>query len=245
MAVQIKFTLNDTAQEFQTARTTHLQPSDTAYPRFKSRPSPAELERFYTPTQEEQAYGAPTTRLGFMLLLKSFQRLGYFVVSSQIPQVIVEHIATAIGRRIDPEDLRRYDESQARRKHLAAVRKFLDVKPFGAAGQALLREAVNDAAMTKEDVADIVNVGIEMLVRSRYELPAFDTLVSASMCGPRGGQSNPVRASPRSLGRSWRGISRCAVCRRGQSPAGQSLERPQARPRQANRSRHARVAGTL
>ena len=159
-----------------------MQPSDTAYPRFKNRPSPAELERFYTPTQEEHAYGAlaaraPTTRLGFLLLLKSFQRLGYFVVSSQIPQVVVEHIASAIGRRIDREDLRRYDESQARRKHLAAVRKFLDVKPFAAAGQALLREAVNDAAMTKEDVADIINVGIEMLVRSRYELPAFDTLV--------------------------------------------------------------------
>ena len=72
---------------------------------------------------------------------------------------------------IDPEDLRRYDEFQARQKHLAAVQEFLDVKPFGATGQALLREAVNDAAMTKEDVADIVNV--EMLVRN---LPAFDTL---------------------------------------------------------------------
>ena len=84
----------------------------------KSRPSPAELERFYTPTQEEQAYGtlaarAPTTRLGFVLLLKSFQRLGYFVLSSQIPPVIIEHITTAMGRRIDREDLRRYDESQA------------------------------------------------------------------------------------------------------------------------------------
>ena len=165
-----------------------MQPSDTAYPRFKSRPSPAELERFYTPTQEEQAYGAlsaraPTTRLGFVLLFKSFQRLGYFVLTSQIPQVIVEHIASAIGRRIDRDDLRRYDASQARRKHLAVVRKFLDVKPFAAAGQALLREAVNDAAMTKEDVADIVNVGIEMLVRSRYELPAFDTLVRQARTG--------------------------------------------------------------
>jgi hypothetical protein len=29
---------------------------------------------------------------------------------------------------------------------LATVRKFLDVKPFAAAGQALLREVVNDAA---------------------------------------------------------------------------------------------------
>jgi Tn3 transposase DDE domain len=33
-----------------------LQPSDTAYPRFKSRPSETELERFYTPTENERTF---------------------------------------------------------------------------------------------------------------------------------------------------------------------------------------------
>lgn len=40
-----------------------------------------------------------------------------------------------------------------------------------------MRQTFSEAALTKEDVIDIVNIGIETLVRHRYELPAFDTLV--------------------------------------------------------------------
>jgi hypothetical protein len=40
-----------------------------------------------------------------------------------------------------------------------------------------LRQTFGEAALTKEDVIDIINIGIEVLVRYRYELPAFDTLV--------------------------------------------------------------------
>ncbi len=63
-----------------------MQPSDTAYPRFKSRPSSAELERFYTPCENERTFcdshtRSQTTHLGFVLLLKTYQRLGYFVTS--------------------------------------------------------------------------------------------------------------------------------------------------------------------
>lgn len=160
-----------------------MQPSETAYPRFKTRLTPAELDRFYTPTDDELAFCAnaartPTTLLGFVVLLKTFQRLGYFVLSNQVPESVIEHIAKAIRyNNPDREDLRRYDKSEARRKHLAVVREFLDVKPFTARDKSLLRATLSEAALTKEDVADIVNVGIEILVRHRYELPAFDTLV--------------------------------------------------------------------
>lgn len=158
-----------------------MQPSDTAYPRFKSRPSETELERFYTPTENERtfcdAYTRSATRLGFVLLLKAYQRLGYFVTSDQIPGAIIDHIAAAIGERGDRDNLRQYDVSQARRKHLSAVRQFLEVKPFDDDGKTLLRQTFGEAALTKEDVIDIINIGIEVLVRYRYELPAFDTLV--------------------------------------------------------------------
>jgi hypothetical protein len=60
---------------------------------------------------------------------------------------------------------------------LSAVRQFLEVKPFGDDGKTLLRQTFGEAALTKEDVIDIINIGIEVLVRYRYELPAFDTLV--------------------------------------------------------------------
>lgn len=157
-----------------------MLPSDTAYPRFKSRLTDAELERFYTPTPAEQLFcdtatRSTTTRLGFRLLLKTFQRLGYFVSSRDVPDAIIEHIAAATGERPDRAALQRYDTSQARRKHLAAVRQFLHVKSWDDEGRALLTQALTDAALTREDVADIINVGIEVLVRHRYELPAFDT----------------------------------------------------------------------
>lgn len=104
-----------------------------------------------------------------MLLLKTYQRLGYFVTSEQVPDAIVEHVAAAVNESGDREALRQYDLSQARRKHVAAVREFLEVKPFDAGGKALMREAFREAALTKEDVADLINIGIETLVRDRYE----------------------------------------------------------------------------
>lgn len=140
------------------------------------------MERFYTVTDAERACcdsttRSSTTRLGFALLLKTYQRLGYFVASEQVPNAIAEHVASSIGEPYDRENLRQYDDSQARRKHLSAVREFLAVKPFGDHGKVLMRQTFAEAALTKEDVIDIINIGIETLVRHRYELPAFDTLV--------------------------------------------------------------------
>ena len=159
-----------------------LQPSDTAYPRFKSRLAQTELERFYTVTDAERTCcdgttRSSTTRLGFALLLKTYQRLGYFVTSEQVPNAIIEHVAASIGDTGAQGNLRQYDVSQARRKHLSAVREFLEVKPFGDEGKVLMRQTFSEAALTKEDVIDIINIGIETLVRHRYELPAFDTLL--------------------------------------------------------------------
>ena len=67
-----------------------MQASDTAYPRLKTRLIALELEQFYTPTDEEllfcnKATLSSTTRLNFVVLLKTFQRLGYFIMFNQVP----------------------------------------------------------------------------------------------------------------------------------------------------------------
>ena len=139
------------------------------------------MERFYTPCENERLFcdshtRSQATRQGFVLLLKTYQRLGYFVTSAQVPDAIVAHIAAAMNEPDDRDGLRQCDSSQARRKHLAAVREFLGVKPFDEDGKALMRAAFCEAALAKEDVADLINIGIETLVRDRYGLPAFDTL---------------------------------------------------------------------
>ena len=59
--------------------------SDTAYPRFKINPSAKELNELCTPTVYELAFARerarqPLQRAWLLLLLKTFQRLGYFAV---------------------------------------------------------------------------------------------------------------------------------------------------------------------
>ena len=62
----------------------------TAYPRFKRRPTAQELTDVYTPTSEEVAFSratarGPTPTLTLVVLLKAFQRLGYFPRLQDVP----------------------------------------------------------------------------------------------------------------------------------------------------------------
>jgi Domain of unknown function (DUF4158) len=55
---------------------------DTAYPRLKSSVSEKELNEIYTPTADEfdlahSLSHSTAMRIGFLVLLKTFQRLGY------------------------------------------------------------------------------------------------------------------------------------------------------------------------
>src|ERR1051326_8819060 len=76
--------------------------SDTAYPLLKEELSDKELAEVYTPSEHELAFSRkrtnqPVQRLGLLLLLKTFQRLGYFVRYADVPERIVRHIATCAG----------------------------------------------------------------------------------------------------------------------------------------------------
>ena len=154
---------------------------ETAYPRLKSNPSPNELATVYTPTREETALADRVARgeiahLGFLILLKTFQRLGYFIQLRDVPPVIMEHVAHTQGFLVAPGGLDDYDESGTRRRHVTVIRAHQRVKPFGADGLVVLGQAVRDAAQAKEDLADIINVAIEELIRQAFELPGFTTI---------------------------------------------------------------------
>lgn len=67
-----------------------LHVSDTAYPRLKAHPTDAELEELFTPTLAEMAFALkqtrrPTPRVALLVLLKTFQRLGYFPLFANVP----------------------------------------------------------------------------------------------------------------------------------------------------------------
>jgi hypothetical protein len=154
---------------------------ETAYPRLKASITPRDLEEVYIPTPEELAQATShtrndTTRACYVLLLKTFQRLGYFVYLNDVPATIVHYLADYLDVTFQPGDLHWYDASGTRRRHVASIRTYLQVQPFDQVAQAVLEQTIREAAQTKEDLADIINVGIEELVRKRFELPAFTTL---------------------------------------------------------------------
>ena len=64
--------------------------SETAYPRFKSVVTDRELREVYTPTPDEcelarQHTTGSVAQVAFLILLKTFQRLGYAVSLTAVP----------------------------------------------------------------------------------------------------------------------------------------------------------------
>lgn len=139
---------------------------ETAYPRLKNSIGQRELIDLHTPTEAELelAVGAANdeaAKLSFLVLLKTFQRLGYFIALEEVPRCIVEHIGHHLGMLIVPETMAEYDQSGTQRRHVALTREYLRVRSFDETGQAVLSRAVRLAAERMEDLADIINFAIE------------------------------------------------------------------------------------
>lgn len=158
---------------------------ETAYPRLKHNPSHRDLAETYSPSEGELKLAdslarSEVAKLGFLLLLKTFQRLGYFVHLDEVPVAIVEHVARCLGYLFVPLRLLDYDRSGTRTSHVAAIRAKEGVKPFSTGGQQVMAQAMREAAQTREDLRDLINPAVEELARARIELPAFSTLKRAA-----------------------------------------------------------------
>ena len=155
---------------------------DTAYPRLKSNITDLELATIYTPTADELALAEQMTKgsaakLGFLIVLKTFQRLGYAVLVSDVPASIIRHIVATLQLSTSSSELTGYDVSGTRKRHLAAIRDYLHLQPYRATAQQVTVAVMETAALTKHDLVDLINIAIEELVRQRFELPAFSTLL--------------------------------------------------------------------
>lgn len=132
----------------------------TAYPRFKRGPTARELETLYTPTADELSFAHSVARkaqprFGLLLLLKSFQRLGYFPAVDEIPIPILQHIRTATG--IDAETSPVYAELRTLYRHHQAIRERLGVSAWGEEGLRVASEAMATAAEVMDNPADLIN----------------------------------------------------------------------------------------
>src|SRR5262245_65932852 len=115
-------------------------------------------------------------RIGFLVLLKTFQRLGHFIPAHKVPRPIAEHISLIYGVHYQAMEWEAYDGSGARHRHIARIREYLGVKKFDETAHSILSVTVRQAALLREDLVDIINIVIEELLRRRYELPTFHPL---------------------------------------------------------------------
>jgi TnpA family transposase len=158
-------------------------PHETAYPRLTPDPSARELELHYTPSAEDRTFvdglgKQPQMRLAAMLHLKTLPRRGQFGALSDIPERIVRYIADSLGyrRRFTVKARNAYDALRTKDRHIAEIRRYLNVRPLGDTGRRWLRTVAENAAQTKHMLPDIINVMVEELYHHRYELPAFRRL---------------------------------------------------------------------
>jgi hypothetical protein len=121
----------------------------TAYPRFKSALTSQELVDLYTPTPEELAFAqrltpSPTRQYSVLVLLKAFQRLGYFPKLSEVPPAMLRHLRGSLHlpqseaeEELAPRTLNRYR---------TAIRTYLHVTVYAKVARHLAVHAVYEAA---------------------------------------------------------------------------------------------------
>lgn len=154
---------------------------ETAYPRLKPNLTHQELKEIFAPTPEELAFLDTKTkktldapRLGFMLLLKCYQYLGRPIRIKEINDPIKKYVAQHLGITATI-NLKNYDTS-ARKRHIKHIRDYLQINPDKKARRKIMKATALAAAKTKENLADIINCVIDELIKSRFELPAFQKL---------------------------------------------------------------------
>lgn len=154
----------------------------TAFPRFRmNKPlSKKELREFFTPTTQEinmawSEGGRKKENVFIMLLqLKAIQRLGYFPNQDDIPKAIVSHIRKYMG--FSKEINHQYTNKKTLYRHRGLIRKFLKIKPWNGEAQRFVSAEIYEHAQTINYSADLINIGVELLIKENYELPAFSTI---------------------------------------------------------------------
>ena len=105
---------------------------ETAYRQLKATPTDRELRELYTPTLDERLLAQQHTTgkpalVAFLVLLKTFQHLGYAVPLTSVSMLIVSHIADQMQCSVTGADLINYDLSGTRRRHLQVIRAHLQI----------------------------------------------------------------------------------------------------------------------
>ena len=119
----------------------------------------------------------PGTRLALLVMLKCYQRLGYFARLERVTPEVAEHVhawaAELPGERTGP--LGRQPDRMVRRCR-ELVREQAGAVWDPERVRAVAETAMRQALQSKDNPADVINVALEVLSAQRCELPAYSTL---------------------------------------------------------------------
>jgi hypothetical protein len=151
----------------------------TAYPRFKSSLTSNELHALYCPTDKELEFisthaRGETQQLTLLTLLKCQQHLGYLPALTEVPEQIRTYLCQQL--HLLPLMYTHVEAEKTLYRYRQIIRTFLEIKLYGDGGQDVVETAVQQAAYTMSDPADLINLAVEHLIEQRFELPAFSTL---------------------------------------------------------------------
>jgi Domain of unknown function (DUF4158) len=167
----------------------------TAYPRFKRTIAAKELREAFTPGADEVAWAREATRshahlLGLVVLLKCFQRLGYFPKLADVPAAVVEHVPDCLEL---PGDVALdYDADRTLRHYKALVRDRLGV-PAARRPHPSLRRSLGAAGPASSSPS----CGVSSGVPSAYSVTELHRCIYSPGCGrgPRPGAELDDRAA--------------------------------------------------
>lgn len=153
----------------------------TAYPRPGGPLTREELRARYNLTDADRAFIHVTARgdagrLMLAALLKTRQNLGYFPALSDVHADTATYLTSQLTRAVAPPRLGEERATKTLYRYQTAVRGYLSVTPYAAAGERLVTSTVLEAAETMSDPADLINRSIEALHDAAIDLPAFSSL---------------------------------------------------------------------
>jgi Domain of unknown function (DUF4158) len=105
--------------------------------------------------------------------LRCFDRLGYFPSSEDVPAAVVDHVRRCLELADGTAPV---CGTPTAKLHRTLVRERLGVVCDPQRARAVAEDAIAAAALVKNHPPDLINVALEMLVRSSLELPEFSTL---------------------------------------------------------------------
>jgi TnpA family transposase len=103
--------------------------------------------------------------------------LGRIIRLADVPVAVVARVAASAELTGAVAEIAGYDDTSYRARLSALVRGYTGVTGYNREAAGIAARACVEAARTRDDLADIINAGIEELLRQRCELPAFDTLL--------------------------------------------------------------------